>query len=264
MKLKKMYKYDRGRQIFRIIPTDTYKLLIEERDRNKKQTFYSCLDINSGKSIFQDFQLDEKYWVGVKTIYKDVILFHKFERPDLPKHKGIIAFDINTQTILWENYNSFLFISNDKAVFIAEELGIRKYIAVDYLTGKVDDIIDYPKNVKPVNYNFDNYLFSSKITQNELELFFHSKFKEKLDNFIIKGEINFINKELSYFISFHVINKDSRFDNLFFALDAKGKIILKEILNKGTDKIQPESFFIIDNLLFLLFSNTGFGVYRII
>ena len=264
MKLKKLYKHDRGRQIFRILPTDSNKLILEERDREKKEAFFSCFDINTGKKLFQDFQLDEKYWIGIQMIYKDIILFHRFERPDLPKHKGIIAFDINTKKVIWENQNSFLFVSDDKAIFFTEQFGIRKYFSIDCLSGKIEEDLTEIEKLTSVIENYDNYQFSKKITQSEFELMIDSKFKKKICNYLIKEDINFVKKDGIIFFSFHIIHKKSKFDNLFFAIDQYGKIILEETLNKGTDKIEPESFFIKDNFLFLLFGSSGFGVYKII
>ncbi len=136
-KIKKLFSYDRGRQIFRLIPTETGKLLIEERDRNIKEAFFNVLIFIRGKKIFTDLQFDEKYWIGIESIYKDVILFHRFERPDLPNHKGIIAYDIKSQTVLWENLNSFLYAGDDKIVFMTFESGIKGLVAVDYLSGEL-------------------------------------------------------------------------------------------------------------------------------
>ena len=51
MKLKKKYTHNNKRQIFRLIPTDTGKIIIEERDTEKKQAYFNCLHIDNGKLI---------------------------------------------------------------------------------------------------------------------------------------------------------------------------------------------------------------------
>ncbi len=264
MKLKKLYKYDKGRQIFRLIPTETNKLVIEERDRLKKEAFFSCLEIKSGKKIFQDFQFEEKFWIGIEKIYKDVIFFHKFERPDLPNHKGIIAFDIKSQTTLWENQNKFLFASDDKIVFMSNESGITKLFMVDYLNGESFTNPEEFFNLAPQNENYNSYIYSRKISQKELESFLHPDFNKKISDYLIKDYVNFAVKNDLSFYSFHYINEEGTMDNIFFAVDNNGTIVLEETLNKGLEKLEPESFFIKDDLLFLLFGMTGFGVYQIL
>ena len=56
-----------------------------------------------GKKLLAGFQLDEKFWVGIEKIIDDVIIFHKYARPDMPGHNGIIVVGINEKKILWQN-----------------------------------------------------------------------------------------------------------------------------------------------------------------
>lgn len=264
MVIKNLYKYDRGRQIFRLIPTETGKLLIEERDRNLKEAFFNCLDIHTGKEIFTDLQFDEKYWIGIESIYKDVILFHRFERPDLPNHKGIIAYDIKSQTVLWENPNSFLYAGDDKIVFMTFESGIKGLVAVDYLSGELIEDGRTIMGIIPEKEEHGSYIYSKRIPLKELDKVAGETSEKIFSGYLIKGDINFAHRDKFSFYSFHHIKENGKLDNLFFAIDESGTIILKETLNKGLDKLEPESFFIKDDLLFLLFGSSGLGVYQII
>jgi hypothetical protein len=95
MKLKKNYRFDNKRQIWRIIPTKEGKLIIEERELENKQAYFHCLSLDSGKNILSNFQLDDKFWVGIEAVQDDIIYFHKFAKPDMPKHRGIFAFNLS-------------------------------------------------------------------------------------------------------------------------------------------------------------------------
>lgn len=264
MMLKELYKYDKGRQIFRLVPTETNKLVIEERDRLKKEAFFSCLEIKSGKKIFQDFQFEEKFWIGIEKIYKDVIFFHKFERPDLPNHKGIIAFDIKSQTTLWENPYKFLFTSDDKVVFMSDDYGVKSLFMVDYLSGEMESLADEFMNLNPQKEDFSDYIYPKKVITDDVLNSAHPKLRKKISSYLIKDYINFVQKDDLSFYSFNYINKYGKFDNLFWAVNLNGNIILEELLNRDSEKLEPESFFIKDDLLFLLFGMTGFGVYQIL
>lgn len=264
MEIKKLYGYDKGRQLFRLLPTDTRKLIIEERDRTIKEAFFSCMDIYSGNIIFSDLQFDEKYWIGIEKIYKDVILFHRFERPDLPGHKGIIAFDIKSQTVLWENQNTFLYAADDKLVFMNFDFGIKNLIAVDYLSGEQENTGQSCLNLEPKREDYSSYIHSKKISRNNFEEMIGADLNKKFSEIVIKDEIHFATKSGINFFSFHKVTENMKYDNIFFAITNDGTILLEETLNKGLEKLEPESFFIKDDLLFLLLGSSGFGVYQII
>ena len=78
MNLTKLYSYKSSGQIWRILISDNEKLVMETRDRSSKEVSIQCFNLFSGEKVFTDFQLEEKHWIGIETIYKDVILFHKF------------------------------------------------------------------------------------------------------------------------------------------------------------------------------------------
>lgn len=264
MEIKKLYKYDRGRQIFRLLPTDSDKLIIEERDRDKKEVYFSCLDILTGEKIFTDLQFEEKYWIGIEKIYKDVILFHRYEKPDLPNHKGIIAFDIKSQTILWENQNKFLQVAADKVLFLSNEFGISKLFSVNYLSGEAEPDTSEIQYIQPQKEDYSSYFYSHKISVEELYNLIPAGFKKRIDEYLIKDYVNFVSRNKTSLFSFHYINNKGNLDNIFFAVDDNGTILLQETLNTGLEKIEPESFFIKNDLLFLLFGSSGVGVYQII
>lgn len=264
MKIKKLYNYDRRRQVFRLIPTESDKIIIEERDRDKKEVYFSCLDIYTGKEIFIDLQFEEKYWIGIEKIYKDVILFHRYEKPDLPNHKGIIAFDIKSQTVLWENQNKFLLAAEDKVLFMSSEFGITKLFSVDYLSGEIESDTFEVQNIQPQKEDYSSYTYSQKISVEELNNLIPSNFRKLINEYVIKDYVNFVSRNETSLLSFHYINNEGKLNNIFFAVDENGTILLQETLNTGLEKIEPESYFIKNDLLFLLFGSSGFGVYQII
>jgi hypothetical protein len=66
-------------------------------------------------------------------------------------------------------------------------------------------------------------------------------------------------------MSFHTVNDRGNLNNLFKAVDlSTGKYILEEVINKETSLYLTDSFFVKDNLLFLLFGKTRLEVYKIV
>lgn len=274
MKLKKKYRFDNKRQIWRIIPTNSGKLIIEERESEQKQVYFHCIELTSGKKILQDFQLDDKFWVGIESVKDDYIYFHKFAKPDMPKHKGIFAFDIKTKKIFWENSNlTFQFMFRDKMYAYVEEFGGKKFFALNLQNGTVEDELgDNPLLINelrdqsiadniPAGYLFPEVFSSdSLIENNTFDLISSLK-----TDFMISGKIEYLMKNELLMMSFHTVNEKGKLNNIFKAVDLSGrKYILEEVLNKDTSLFFTDSFFVKDDFLFLLFGKTRLEVYNII
>ena len=274
MKLKKKYKFDNKRQIWRIIPTNESKLVIEEREPEKKQAYFHCLSLDSGKKILNNFQLEDNFWVGIETVKDDTIFFHKFAKPDMPKHKGIFAFDIKSKKIFWENPDLiFQFIYQDKIYAYVDKFEGRKYFSIDTENGKVIEefgenyeLINELRDKSIIDENNKDYLFPESFENDSLPAQKANEFIQKLRNdFVISGKIEFILKDNLLMLSFHEANSKGSFDNQFKAVDLSiGKYILEEVINKETKLFFTDSFFVKDDLLFLLFGKNRLVVYNII
>lgn len=273
MKLKKLYKLDNDKQVWRILPTAEKKLVIEERDMNTKEVFFSCYDIESGKNLFKNYQLEEKHWIGIESIYNNVIFFHTYGKPDMPAHKNIIAFDILSQSTLWQNGNYvFSFVYDDKVYCYQQRFESRVFFALDYVTGNILDdfgtdvsVLNQLKEKADEDFEKQNYLFPDYFNRTGISIEEHQKYLEQVltDN-VIKGDISFLKYENLLMYNYHEISKSNTFDNVFTAVDlTKNKILLKETLDKNLVNLMPESFFVKDNRLFLIVDKTKLLVYQI-
>ncbi|HEX9252045.1 MAG TPA: DUF4905 domain-containing protein [Ignavibacteriaceae bacterium] len=273
MKLKKLYKHDNGKQIWRILPTDNNKVILEEREINTKEVFFSCLEVESGKKIFKNYQLDEKNWIGIESIYNDIIFFHSYGKPDMPAHKSIIAFDINSQSILWQNDNYvFSFVYADKVYCFQQRFESKVFFALDYLTGNV--IEDFGNDVSVINQlkeQYDakfweqNYLFPEYFNRSgQAEKDYQKYLQKVLTDKVIKGEVSYLLIDDLLMYNYHEVNKTNTLNNEFAVIDlTKNKILLKETLDKNLVNLMPESFFVKDNFLFLIVDKTKLLVYSI-
>ncbi|MBE0551243.1 MAG: DUF4905 domain-containing protein, partial [Ignavibacterium sp.] len=224
MKLKKLYQHDNKKQIWRILPTTNNKVVIEEREIQTKEVFFCCLDIESGRKIFKDYQLEEKNWIGIESIYNDVIFFHAYGKPNMPAHKSIIAFDIPTQTILWQNDNYiYSFIDNDKVYCYQQRFEGRIFFALDCLTGNV--LEDFGNDAPAINKLKEesdaklweqNYLFPEYFNRNySAEKDYEKYLQQLLTEKVIKGEINYLNYKDTLLFNFHEVTKTNTLSNEF-------------------------------------------------
>lgn len=273
MRLKKNYTFKSKRQIWRIIPTETDKLIIEEREPEKKQVYFNCYQTDTGKKIFRDFQLEEKFWVGIEAVYKDFIFFHKYLKPDMPGHKGIIALEIGNKKIKWQNNELiFLFPLNNLIYSYAQMFEGRNHFSLDYETGEVTEDLGTDsskinilreKHIEEENrkdYLFPNNYYEDNSPSEELNLFIRN-LKEEV---IISGRIEFIRLNSLLLFSYHSVNSKGSMDIFFRVVDlSTGNYILEEILSKETRLFMSDSFFIKGNLLFVLFGKSKLNVYEI-
>ncbi|MDP4116284.1 MAG: DUF4905 domain-containing protein [Bacteroidota bacterium] len=261
MKIRKEYTFTSKYTIWRLLFAGA-NMIVEQRDTTSKEVFFSCFEILSGKSIFSDLQLDEKFWIGIEAVYKDIIFFHKYASPDMPKHSEIIAFDINTQKVLWTNQNySFLFPYNDNVYCYLSKLDGQKFFSLDCKTGNLTEELGNDLNqieflkVKSAKENeLEGCLFPESFGITDPE---NTTAVQILDdirkNNAIQGDIEFIIKENVLLFNYYSTQKNNTLENKFLSFDLlTGKKIFEEVLIESANAFVPDSFFTQNNFVFLL------------
>lgn len=257
--IKKLYGFSNSREIWRVIPAGEDKLLIEERNKKTKEVYFNCIQIKTGKTLLKSYQLKDKFWIGVESVYNDIIFFHRFIKPDLPTHKDIIAFDMNKKEILWENNDLvFLTISDDNLYGYKALFEGREFYKLNINTGDVIKKLEKAPDKNTIeqfqNSTLKDFCFSS-IYSNDLEL------KENVPDIIravkeenvVTGRVELLVYNDVLFLSFHVQGKNGKLNKLLNVIDiVTGKIILKRIINFNIKAFIPDSFFLIKNYLFVL------------
>lgn len=264
MRFKKKFSFKNKNQIWRLLiaESENGKLIVETRDTlsDSKEVYYNCLDLNSGKILFSDLQLDEKSWIGIETIYKDVILFHQYAIPNMPGHKRIIAFDINSQKVIWQNDEFvFRFVYEDIVyASFASMLG-EKYFALDLQTGDIKTPEGLPAEEVLIKSQLAAKDYSNYIFPEILEPFsddfekIHSLLEKEIGGVNINGKIEFVQIDKTVLANFHLENGADSVTNKFVAVDkGRNKTIFSDLLNKSAKTYVPDSFFVYKNLLFLL------------
>ena len=126
------------------------------------------------------------------------------------------------------------------------------------------ELVNQLRNESSGNVNDKSYLFPEAF-DNELDIEHSAKnFINSLRNdFVISGKVEYILKDQSLMLSFHEANSQGSLTNHFKAVDLSGgKYILEEVINKETSLFLTDSFFVKDDLLFLLFGKTRLVVYK--
>ena len=269
MNLKEHLTYKTGKQIWRILISGSEKVLIEKRDMESKEVYFDCLDLVSGEYVFTDLQFEEKFWIGIEKIYKDVIFFHKYSKPDMPGHQEIIAVDMNTQEILWRNQEYIYgFVHQGKVFVFKQQFEGRKYLTLDYRTGEVFE--ESGINLDEINKLYDE----SRNAEDYSDYRFPEKgfgADGKIMNIIEKLKDNTSADGMEYFLvddmlfcSYHIKTENNKMDQEFSIVsETTGEKIFSETLCNGTERIMTDSFFIYKQFLFLLMEKNGLKIYII-
>ena len=271
--MKKHLKFKDGSQVWRILISSTDKIVFETRNTEKKEAFFSCYKLDGGKKLFKGLQPVEKYWTGIEDVYEDIILFHRFAKPDMPGHKSIIAFDVLSKEILWENNEySFLFLLNNKIYCFVQKFEGRRFYTIDPYSGKLlEELGDDSFSINEFKYKADEekdwsgYLFPRIFNASEIE---SVKFKDIVysvtDKKSLNGEIEYAEYKNKLYVNFHYNVGAGILENKLIVYDITiDKIIFSEILNSAVISYVPDSFFIYKDYLILLKEKNEVIVYKL-
>ena len=272
MKLNKKYSFSDGNQLWRIIPDEKDKLLIETRDIEKKEVFFNYLHIETGKKIFYGFQLEEKFWIGIEAIRGNLIIFHKFAKPDMPGHKGIIVYDTAYLKVAWETDEyAFLFSTPEKVYCFKQKFEGRDFLALDINTGKIEENLG--NDFKKVNLlrqkaeeakDYSSYKFPEIFEENITDLKISENISKIINGAEKEGPVEFIKYDEHLFLNYHLNKGSSGLRNIFKVVELQSSREIKNlILNNNVNAYAPDSFFIKDDLLFTLVEKTELVVYKL-
>lgn len=271
MKLKKIFSFSDKNQIWRLLVSDSDKLIIETRNTDQKEVYFNCIELERGKPIFKNLQLDDKFWIGIEIIKDDKIIFHRFAKPDMPEHKGIIVFDIKTQKIIWQN-DDLIFLSalKDKIFAFRRKFEGRDVFALDFSTGRITEELGSDANkINEIIANAQNSEDFSDYTYPEQEsASIGSDVRSIISNEINGKEIINNIETIIYgdllFFNYYQKRDNNLLDNVFVIYNIdKRKKVNSEVINKNVSAFTPDSFFCYKNYLIVLKNKNEVVSYRI-
>lgn len=268
-KLKIFWSFSQSGNIWRFIFGGDKYIIGETRDTVDKKLYLFTLDYTTGKIYLKDFTFEnENFWVAIEGANEKYFFLGRFENPQLPFQKNIIALDIESGEKKWENeIYSYLLNTRDRI------FGIKR----KFESSEISEInIDKGNNLRVLNESEHLEIFNLK-NQNEDYINENSNYPivfdkeytsqktiDTIENFC-KGRkdienIEYIEKDTLLIFNYYVNLKpgaeegNSReLENRFAIIDLeKQEILFEDILNKNTCYCVPDNFFIRNNYIFYL------------
>lgn len=247
--------------------TIIWKLLIspsgilagEERNTETKTASLFAIDVESGKTLWRGAKLDEVWWFNSELATNKNIYIHKFRKPDMPEALGVIAMDIRTGAIRWEQPGVAMLFELDGKLFAQREgYGGKEFFALDSASGKIleafgsehSEILSRRALIKESD---EHSVYSVPITpEDELFTPIESVMEGALSVSDLRGNIDFAGLGQYIIFSYHErITNDPQaalaglLRNELKVLDTeKGEIVHSVTLNKETPYPVAENFFI--------------------
>ena len=240
----------------------------ETRDLEKKKLYLFTIEIQTGKKLLRDFLFEDgNYWISVEGATTSILFLHRFEKPELPYHKNIIAIDIRTANKLWENEDYQYFFSTENTLYgIKQKLDNANLVEINVQDGSVlrkiseeeypdilelkrksdDDLYteyyDYPKSISqfPPDNNVGK-IINEPVTNSEGEIEYIIKDGKLFFNYYKPGDINVKDITRKYYKNIFCI----------YHIDS-GEKLYEDVLNERSSFNVPDNFFCKDNFLYYL------------
>ena len=209
-------------------------MAIESRHLESKNVSFSVLDLQTGKIFFKERSYLEPMNLNLAYAAQKNLIVTVNEHVESPESKGLISINVLNGEILWERYN-FSFNQADSS-------GLQVY-----------DPKIYPRNYLWINHlNAENISKQENSSTRISDLLFPDLFESYvLPNFIehglIIGQISVLHKDGLSIVSFHQKMKNNMQQRLVVYQD--DRIFIDDIIIDDIQKLQPESFFMMNKQL---------------
>jgi hypothetical protein len=122
---------------WRLLPTRNGLIVGEDRNVESKTVSFFCIDRLSGREVWKDLRFATPWWIGLESIQGNVVLLHEYATPDMPDHRKIIAVDLFTGKLLWEDPElKFLFSLDDRLYAAQQALEQPRFFELELESGR--------------------------------------------------------------------------------------------------------------------------------
>jgi hypothetical protein len=232
--------------------------------------FFFTIEYKTGKIFLKDFSFEnDNFWVSIEGATENMFLLGRFEKPEIPFQKNIIAIDLTTGQKLWENKKYSYLLNTENLLYgIYRKFESNEIAELDINTGEVKNILtesehlnilDLRNNSEDIIYENSNYpviYYKDNADKNIKEVI--ESFCENSQNieYIQNGSLLIFN----YYIKFETGKEEAGkifYRNKFVIFDlTKSELLFEDILNKKTSYCVPDNFFIKKEFLFYLKEKT--------
>ena len=248
-KLRPMWQYQADGTLWRICPAPLGRLIGEERDLDRKQASFFCIEQHSGDVLWAKKRFGEEWWIGIEAVFDHILLLHRFATPDLPEHRGIIAVDTATGGTIW-SADDMKFISCVGRTIVASRHGIgtASTVGLDLLTGAPTQVPD----AGPAEAAGTDIMFPVPVDELPEAILNAGSGKRPVHR---PPPLELIEHPAAFVLSYRVPSDErntgkSRGVMLEVVSRSDGSVQYSDVLDSGASAPVPESFFLMQDILY--------------
>lgn len=248
--LKKAFQKQFEGIIWKIRPDETAgRLVLEIRDPQQKQAFFSCIRTADGKPGFERLQLREPWFCGLEAVAHGHAFLHGYLSETLPEHRGIFACRLENGEIAWEDYN--LVFSHPVAEGIIAwnyKSEPRRYQLINPANGSHLRSFSSPEDLEQNTsaLSFQSIHLPRKITLEKNRL-------EQLPSGTLPAA-DLLEYKTYRLLAFYVerredttASKEEKMDHYLLVTSEQKEVIHKDLLDEGILQRAMDTFFVIGN-----------------
>jgi len=264
-KLKKIevtYK-EVGGIVWKVLPDEEGRyLIVESRNAAKRKTILSTIDLSADSVLFSNEQLPKPWWVSLKAVGYNVIIFQGYKESNSPEPRGLYVFDKLTGILKWKEEIKIFISFSEKGTIWLRSTETEEASEVDCLTGKL--LSTGNSNVLAENFSDSNHLrFPLLYNEDNAHYNTMADFINQHQSYRIIGPLEYLEYESNVLLSFY-IKENNKLTNLLLVLNEEGEVLHKDRLMEGADGIGMSSFFICNTKLIYIKNKTSIGLAEMI
>lgn len=219
------------------IQEETGSLAIESRNIDTKKVLFSVLNYETGKIFFKEKAFAEPMNANLAYLSEGTLLLKLNEHVESPESSGLISIELKSAKILWEKYNvSIQQVTNYGIQIFDTKISPRRFTWINHLNTST---LSEPSQI---SLNSNSIIFPE--INNEYS------FPNFIEHGSIEGGVADLNIDGLRIICFHEKIEGKLQQKLL--IYQNNKILHEDILISNIQKLQPESFFIIEKQLFYI------------
>jgi len=208
-KLQPDWKFSQKGNLWKFVFAGGKIIAGETRDTENKLLYLFTLDTETGECFLKNFLFEDgNYWLSIEGANDRYVFLNRYQNPELPYHKNIIALDIKSGNKIWENEEcQYYFSTKDEIYGYRSKFESFEYFRINLSDGssspvpdeKVSEIMHLKQKTDEDSFNeYYDYPKPHSIypaDENTLRIF-----SEETGNLKNTGEIEYvIRKNLLFF-----------------------------------------------------------------
>jgi Domain of unknown function (DUF4905) len=234
------------------------RLFLEVRDPQQKTVSFSALNLRNNQWLWKDVSLEETWWVSLRAVEADILLFTLYTDAQNPDKKSLIAYDVLRNKMTWWRNGFSVASVNSLCVRGIDSKFPGKEIFLDLFTGKdlpqVDfDLADsqnFPV-IRPFQYEEGTAHFDTV-----------KKFLNTRLGILPVATIEYL--EFEDLIIMSVFINEQGLANYLYGFNASGEVLLKHKLGDNLKGVALDAFFIFSGHLIFVRNKNELTSYKIV